>query len=381
MAQPASDTHEQADAAGPRRHAAGPPLASRVVPAWALLPLRLFLGVTFIDAGLGKLLSPAWFGAGPRSFAALAEGFATGSPLAGPVRAVVLAHPFLFALLLAVLELVVGVWTVIGLASRLAAGVGMGLSLTFFLTASWRVRPFFYGADLPFAAGWLTLLLAGHGGLPSVDATLLRRHRSERGLGPAEVVGVPFDCLQQQCAQADQHGRCASAAGDPCAGTGCPLVGARPAPVAQDASRRAFLAAAGKAAGMLVATLAAAAGAAPLVAGREQPRAAGRLAGRQRVGYLWQVPVGQAQLFELPRSREPAIMIRLAQDQLVAYGAICTHARCVVGFDPASRLIVCACHGAEFDPRRGAAVVAGPAPRPLPRVDLRIDRDAVYVQG
>jgi len=74
-------------------------------------------------------------------------------------------------------------------------------------------------------------------------------------------------------------------------------------------------------------------------------------------------------------------MIRLAQDQLVAYSAICTHALCVVGFDPDSRLIVCACHGAEFDPRRGAAVVTGPAPRPLPQVELRVDKDAVYVQG
>jgi thiosulfate dehydrogenase (quinone) large subunit len=377
---PASDTDERADA-GPRPQAASPPLASRVVPAWALLPLRLFLGLTFVDAGVGKLLSPAYFGTGPKSFAALAEGFARGSPVGGPLRTVVLAHPYLFALLLAVLELVVGVCTVIGLASRLAAGVGMGLSLTFFLTASWRVRPFFYGADLPFAAGWLTLLLAGHGGLPSVDATLLRRHRLERGLGPAELVGVPFDRLQQQCAQADERGRCASAAGEPCRGAGCPLAATEPAPGAQDAARRAFLAAAGKAAGVAVATLVAAAGAAPLVAGREQGGVATDRAGRQRVGWLWEVPVGQAELFELPRSREPAIMVRLAQDQLVAYSAICTHARCVVSFDPGSRLIVCACHGAEFDPRRGGAVVAGPAPRPLPRLDLRVDRNAVYVQG
>jgi thiosulfate dehydrogenase [quinone] large subunit len=141
------------------------------------------------------------------------------------------------------------------------------------------------------------------------------------------------------------------------------------------------LAAVGKAAGMALATLAAAAGAAPLVAGREEPHAAGQRSGRQRVGYLWEVPVGQAELFELPRSREPAILVRLAKDQLVAYRAICTHARCLVGFDPNSRLIVCACHGAEFDPCRGAAVVAGPAPRPLPRVELRVDDDAVYVQG
>jgi thiosulfate dehydrogenase (quinone) large subunit len=94
-----------------------------------------------------------------------------------------------------------------------------------------------------------------------------------------------------------------------------------------------------------------------------------------------EVPVGHAELFELPRSREPAIVVHLAQDQLVAYRAACTHARCVVGFDPNSRLVVCACHGAEFDPRRGAAVVAEPAPRPLPRVELRVDDDAVYVQG
>src|SRR6266508_4206665 len=172
MARPASDNEEQV-ATRIRAHV-GAPLASKAVRAWALLPLRLFLGLTFIDAGAGKLLSPAYFGAGPRSFAALARGFAEGSPLAGPVRAVVLPRPFLFALLLAVLELVVGVCAVLGLVSRLAAGVGLGLSVTFFLTASWRIRPFFYGADLPFAAGWLTLLLAGHGGLPSGAAARRR---------------------------------------------------------------------------------------------------------------------------------------------------------------------------------------------------------------
>ena len=379
MARPASDNEEQV-ATRIRAHV-GAPLASKAVRAWALLPLRLFLGLTFIDAGAGKLLSPAYFGAGPRSFAALARGFAEGSPLAGPVRAVVLPRPFLFALLLAVLELVVGVCAVLGLVSRLAAGVGLGLSVTFFLTASWQIRPFFYGADLPFAAGWLTLLLAGHGGLPSVDAVLLRRRRTERGLGPTDLVGVRLDRLQQQCAQADQRGRCAAATGGSCAGDRCPLAGVSPFPAAQDASRRAFLDAATKAAGLTFGTLVLGAGAAPLIAEREERRPA---AGRSRsgqVGYLWQVPVGQASLFELPGSGEPAIMIRLAEDRLVAYSAICTHAKCIVSFDPDSRLLLCGCHGAEFDPRRGAVVVTGPAPRPLPRIALRVDRDAVYVQG
>ena len=359
----------------------GAPLTAAAVRAWALVPLRLFLGLTFIDAGVGKLLSPAYFGGGPKGFAALAEGYAQGSPIGAPIRTVVLAHPYLFAVLLAVLELVVGVCALIGLASRLAAGVGLGLSVTFFLTASWQVRPFFYGADLPFAVGWLTLLLAGHGGLPSVDAMLLARHRSEQGLGPAELVAVPLDLLQRQCAKADEQGRCASAAGGACAGDGCLLAASQPSLAAKDASRRAFLAAAGLAGRVAAGTLVLAAGAAPLIAGREQRRTADR-AGFRPVGYLWEVPVGQGELVERPASGLPAILVRLTEDQLVAYDAICTHARCVVGFDPDRRLIICACHGAEFDPSRQAAVVAGPAPRPLPPIKVRVDRDGtVSIQG
>jgi thiosulfate dehydrogenase [quinone] large subunit len=294
---------------------------------------------------------------------------------------VVLAHPYLFAVLLAVLELVVGVCALIGLASRLAAGVGLGLSVTFFLTASWQVRPFFYGADLPFAVGWLTLLLAGHGGLSSVDAMVLARHRSEQGLGPAQLVAVPLDRLQRQCAKADEQGRCASAAGDACVGDGCLLAASQPSPAAKDASRRAFLAAAGLAGRVAAGTLVLAAGAAPLIAGREQRRTADR-AGFRPVGSLWEVPVGQGELVERPASGLPAILVRLTEDQLVAYDAICTHARCVVGFDPDRRLIICACHGAEFDPSRQAAVVAGPAPRPLPPIKVRVDRDGtVSIQG
>jgi thiosulfate dehydrogenase (quinone) large subunit len=372
----------RARATGPvRARILGAPLAAAAVRAWALLPLRLFLGLTFIDAGVGKLLSSAYFGSGPKSFAALAEGFAQGSPIGGPIRTVVLAHPYLVAMLLAVAELAVGICALIGLASRLAAGLGLLLSVTFFLTASWQVRPFFYGADLPFAVGWLTLLLAGHGGLPSVDAMLLRRHRSKRGLGPAELVDVPFDRLQHQCARADEQSGCASAAGGACVGDSCLLAGMRPNPAAKDASRRAFLAAAGKAgkalAGMLVIT----AGAAPLLSAREE-RQPGDRAGLRQVGYLWQVPVGQGQLLEHPASGIPVILVRLAEDRVAAYEAICTHAKCVVGFDADRRLIVCNCHGAEFDPSRDATVVGGPAPRPLPPVNVRVGRDGtVSIQG
>src|SRR6266511_3382236 len=192
MARPASDNEEQV-ATRIRAHV-GAPLASKAVRAWALLPLRLFLGLTFIDAGAGKLLSPAYFGAGPQSFAALARGFAEGSPLAGPVRAVVLPRPFLFALLLAVLELVVGVCAVLGLVSRLAAGVGMGLSVTFFLTASWQIRPFCCAGGEP-SGGWArrTSLESGWTGCsssaprPTSGAAARRRPRAR-----APVTAAPW---------------------------------------------------------------------------------------------------------------------------------------------------------------------------------------------
>ena len=379
MGRSVTDTWSRA-AGSARARFVGAPLGSVAVRAWALLPLRLFLGLTFIDAGIGKLFSPAYFGSGPKSFTALAQGFAQGSPIGGLIRSLVLAHPYLFALLLAVVEVAVGICALIGLASRLAAGLGLALSITFFLTASWRVRPFFYGADLPFAMGWLTMLLAGHGGLPSVDAMLLRRHRAERGLGPSVLIAVPLDRLQQQCGQVNDQGRCASATGDACTGGGC-LLAASQSSAAKDASRRAFLAAAGKAGEVLAGTLVLAASAAPMITAREQTQTADG-AGFRQIGYLRQISVGQGELFEQPSSGMPAILVRLAEDRLVAYEAICTHAKCVIGFDSDRRLIVCACHGAEFDPRRGAAVVAGPAPRPLPPLKVRLDRDGtISVQG
>jgi rieske iron-sulfur protein len=73
---------------------------------------------------------------------------------------------------------------------------------------------------------------------------------------------------------------------------------------------------------------------------------------------------------------------------LVAYSALCTHLGCTVRFseEPMDMApfphLHCPCHAALFDPHRGAAVLGGPAPRPLPQLPLRINQQGeVEVAG
>jgi len=68
---------------------------------------------------------------------------------------------------------------------------------------------------------------------------------------------------------------------------------------------------------------------------------------------------------------------------LAAYSAICVHLGCTVFAQLNQQgLIACPCHGSEYDPRHGARVVRGPAPRPLPSIPVTTtDGDAVTING
>lgn len=74
-----------------------------------------------------------------------------------------------------------------------------------------------------------------------------------------------------------------------------------------------------------------------------------------------------------PRTGDPAIVVHTSGSQYYAYDAVCTHAGCTVEYDPQSRMLVCPCHGATYDPTREAQVVSGPAPSPLSRLPMTID--------
>ncbi|MFN2545281.1 MAG: Rieske 2Fe-2S domain-containing protein [Actinomycetota bacterium] len=328
------------------RHARGSPAAGLVM-SWRQQPiairlLRAFLGVTFVYAGVQKLADPHFLaGGGPTFIGEQLRGFARGSPIGGVLRA--LAHaPVATGLAVAFAETAVGSATLLGVAKKSAAAAGFVISMALFLSATWHVRPYFLGSDSMYAVAWAAYGVSGweterraaviesprpsRPSRPSPDE--LSRRRFIRG-----GVVVASSLLLGALAKAVSRGAGSSAAVGQ--GIRTPTSPRTPAP------------------------------------SRPAPSTSSAPAGTQIVA-LDKLQVGSPIAFQGPAG-QPCALFRLSQNDVVAFSRICTHAGCEVGYDPGSRLLVCPCHGAEFDPARGAAPVAGPAPVPLRRINVTID--------
>ena len=72
-----------------------------------------------------------------------------------------------------------------------------------------------------------------------------------------------------------------------------------------------------------------------------------------------------------------------AADGIVAYTTICPHSGCDISeWIADEQLLLCDCHSSTFDPRDGARVTDGPAPRSLPALPLAIaDGTLVVASG
>ena len=368
------------------------------VPATALLPIRLFFGATFLYAGVDKMLDASFFDpSAPGSLHAQLEAFARVSPLSGLIRASLpLAEPIGF--LIAIAEIAIGMGALTGLAYRVAAAGGAALSFLFFLTASWSTHPFYLGADLPYAVGWVTLAIAGHGDLlvaPRVRDLFLHQ-------------AAPAPSVRRPGRPAPRPGRVGYG---PAAATRRPSMappptraaGVRAAQVVASPERRLLLQS-GLLAGVaaIVASLAWPLRAmgifteplakaptpsqAPLASGVPAASAASSplAGGSSVVATLADIQQGGgAAAFTVPFSApaplpggDPAIVVQLADGSFVAYDTICTHAGCTVEWDAPDGVLLCPCHEAAFDPAHGAAVLQGPARRPLASIPIVVDRAA-----
>ena len=144
--------------------------------AGSLWPLRIFMGVTFLYAGLQHLTDLSYFDPSkPGYIGHLISQYAIGSPIHDFLLGVVEPNAITFRYVVGVGETLIGIATLIGFLFRIAAFAGLLLNFTFFLSATWNAFPFYFGSDIVFAACWLTLLLTGPQAAQSLDNVLARR--------------------------------------------------------------------------------------------------------------------------------------------------------------------------------------------------------------
>ena len=64
--------------------------------------------------------------------------------------------------------------------------------------------------------------------------------------------------------------------------------------------------------------------------------------------------------FSDPSTGDPSIVIQPKAGKFVAFDAVCPHAGCTVGYDQSAAVLLCPCHGSQFNATTGAVEV-GPA--------------------
>ena len=376
-------------------------IRSIVIQKWTLLPLRLFLGVTFVYAGFQRILDSQFFQTSASGYIGrqIAR-FAVGSPIHGLLTSLAEPHAKFFGLLIIFGEIAIGLGTLFGFLFRPAAFFGALLSILFFLSASWHVYPYFYGADIVFTFAWLTLMLNGPigTGLPSLDEILSLRLLQ---IAPiqyqqrvAVLLSIALGAIGRKETTPTEDGANAITQRLPqIKQSGYNFIMQQRA--VQRATRRTFLwgTLTGGAAtlGIFAAsyvlrilstgsdetTTTGDGGVGPVTAPTatassvSTPTNGTTIAGQ--IAQASAVPQNSAMSFTIPSSGDAGVLVHLNNGQFVAYDALCTHAGCQVDYNPSSQLLECPCHGAAFDPAKNAEVINPPAPTPLTPVKISVD--------
>ena len=344
---------------------ARPPVPA-VPPALALLPLRLFLGLTFVYAGFQKLSDPGFLTPGSATYIGTQlHGFAIGTPAGFVLRWFALPFPRAAGVGVAVAEIGIGLLAAAGLLTRAAAGAGLALNLLLFLTASWHTSPYFLGSDIVFVFAWLPFALAGSAGQPAADTVISRSvFRGGPATGTRRGVNVYRATVTDTQTRRTlvRRGLAAASAGTlAIAGLAVLLRGG--SAVGRTTVQR------GRIGGVPTAT-----------DGRRKVRrhaaSPTRLPrGSVRLGPASALPAGRAVTYRDPRDGSADIAVRHGDGSLAAFSAICTHAGCQVGYQ--ANVLYCPCHGSEFDATTGA-VLRGPAVVPLARRRIIERRGSLY---
>ncbi len=99
-----------------------------------------------------------------------------------------------------------------------------------------------------------------------------------------------------------------------------------------------------------------------------------------KIADLSELPVGGVLVFHYPDEEEPCLLLRTADDKLLAYSQKCTHLTCAVVPDHEAGRLLCPCHHGYFETSTGRPL-AGPPRRPLPKITLRVRGETIYATG
>jgi thiosulfate dehydrogenase [quinone] large subunit len=310
--------------------------------AWALLPLRAFLGFTFLYAGLSKIFDRHYLdGGSPLGVRSQMLHAAIGSPI-GPLVTISAHHAALTGLLIAFGEIAAGLGTLLGLFPRLAAAVGMLLALSFFLTVSWRTTPYYVGADIAFVFAWMPILISGDGGRFTITSYLRRRSRMAMRLPP-----VPLG-RESAALRARVDRRTALGGGVLAGAVGLVTLFGGSALALARRPRSGPGAAGGSGSATAMPT-------------------AGAAGGGQSIAAVSDVAVGAAKSFTASDG-SPAWLLHPTNSTFAAFNATCTHRGCPVQW--AGGGFQCPCHGATYDAH--GQVTGGPAPAPLTPIPVTV---------
>jgi Rieske Fe-S protein len=116
------------------------------------------------------------------------------------------------------------------------------------------------------------------------------------------------------------------------------------------------------------------------IAGKSWLRGSELPPGAKRIGAVNEIPIGSSVVFDYPEPHDSCVLVRIADEEFVAFSQKCTHLSCAVIPDPGRGVFKCPCHEGLFDLRTGRQL-AGPPPRPLPRITLEVRGGEIFATG
>ncbi|HEY7357520.1 MAG TPA: TQO small subunit DoxD, partial [Ktedonobacterales bacterium] len=292
------------------------------IPTWGILPLRIFLGVTFIYAGLDKVTSSTFFNpnGGPQYIGNQLQFAASNSALLGGLlTSVVVPNAVFFGWFIALAEIWIGLATLVGVFTRLTAVLGAILSAMLWLSLSGGLAQYYLDSDPIYFFAWVTLILIGWGSY-GLDSLFIREEKKEALLNQI-ARGVTYKDAQDAA-------RNARGPINPRWSLGM-LTSRR-------TILRVFGAAAVVAVGEVLAlSLRAASGAASAPSGNPGTGStggggSGGGGGANVIGNAKNIPLNSAATFDVAANNDPGVLVHLPDDTFVAYDAVCTHAGCTV---------------------------------------------------